>query len=273
MKRAASASWNVPPSEAWDVPDAAIDNEADDPVVPPGQHLVNELLEMYATEVLPATRLRSLCHWAMMAGVEEAVPYALCTKTSGHAQRKLDQALGFGSLDQSLYNDLAPMLSHVDDEREQALIAMMPPHESLLREVADHPDAASSWSVQMTDDQWIGAYNDHPVVKAANLEERRTILPLALYMDATAVPNATPWWCSRFTSWPQGDDTWHSQCASRNFVTADAGAGTRCTSCTLASIGRWLPCPKAQCPRHATTKHRGVLKTSNARRYKASRWD
>ena len=144
------------------------------------------------------------------------------------------------------------MLSHVDDEKEQALIAMMPPHESLLREVADDPDAASSWSVQMTDDQWIGAYNDHPVVNAATL------------------PNAAPSWCSRFTSWPQGDDTWHSQCARRNYVTADAVSGTRCT---LASIGRWLPCPKAQCPRHATTKHRGVLKTSNAKRYKVSRWD
>ena len=52
-------------------------------------------------------------------------------------------------------------------------------------------------------------------------------------------------------------------------MTADAGAGTRCTRCTLASVGRWLPCPKAQYPRHATTKHRGVLKTSNARRHRS----
>ena len=130
------------------------------------------------------------------------------------------------------------MLSRVDDEKEQALIAMMPPHESLLREVADHPDVASSWSVQMTDDQWTGAYNDHPVVKAATL------------------PNAAPSWCSRFTTtWPQGDDTWHSQCARRNYVIADAVSGTRCT---LASIGRWLPCPKAQCPmgfRAVVVKH------------------
>ena len=74
MKRAASASWGVPPSEAWDVPQAVIDYEDDDPVVPPGQHLVNELLDMYATGVLPATRLCSLCPWAMLA--------ALFTKTS-----------------------------------------------------------------------------------------------------------------------------------------------------------------------------------------------
>ena len=140
MKRAASASWDVPPSEAWDVPQAPIDYEDDDLVVPPGQYLVNELLEMYAAGVLPATRLCSLCLWA----VEEAAPYALSTKTSGHAQRKLDQALGFGRLDQRLYKVHPPMLSHVDDEKEQALIAMIPPHESLLREVADHPDAASS---------------------------------------------------------------------------------------------------------------------------------
>ena len=144
MKRAASASWDVPPSEAWDVPQAPIDYEDDDLVVPPGQHLVNELLEMYAAGVLPATRLCSLCRWAKMAGVEEAAPYTLSTKTSGHGQRKLDQALGFGRLDQRLYNVQPPMLSHVDHEKEQALIAMIPPHESLLREVADHPDAASS---------------------------------------------------------------------------------------------------------------------------------
>ena len=174
----------MPPSEAWDVPEAAIDFEHDDPVVPPGQHLVNELLETYATGVLPATRLCSSCHWAMMARVEEAAPYALCTKTSGHAQRKLDQALCFGRLDQRLCDVQAPMLFHV--EKEQALIAMMPHHESLLRGVADRPDAANSWSVQITDDQWIGAYNDHPVLKAANLEERRTICPLDLHMDATA---------------------------------------------------------------------------------------
>ena len=85
MKRAASASWDVPPSEAWDVPEAAIDYEDDGLVVPPGQHVVNEFLEMYAAWVLPATRLCSLCHQAMMAGVEEAAPYALCTKTSGQA--------------------------------------------------------------------------------------------------------------------------------------------------------------------------------------------
>ena len=63
MKRAASASWDVPPSEAWDVPQAPIDYEDDDLIVPPGQYLVNELLEMYAAGVLPATRLCSLCRW------------------------------------------------------------------------------------------------------------------------------------------------------------------------------------------------------------------
>ena len=253
------------------MPQAPIDHEDDDPVVPPGQRLVNELLEMYASGVF-CQRLVSapLCHWAMMAGVEEADRYALSTKTSGRVQWKLDQALGFGRLDQRMYNVPTPMLSHVDDEKEQALVAIIPSHECLLREVADQPDAASSWSVQMTEDQWIGAYNDHPVVKTASVEERRTIVPLALHMDATAFAKRDS--LVVFTVHFLATGRRHLAFAVRKSQLCDCecGAGTRCTRCTLASNGRWPPCPKAQCPRQATTKHRGVLKTSNGRRCKAN---
>ena len=172
--------WDVPPPE---LAQPQYDPNAE-PTPTPGELMVNELLELYAAGTMTASRLCTTCFYAAQAGVAEAKKYALSpTASSGHFQRKLDSALGFNQSDKHVYEVLTPMM--VDHERVTKPVIVRPPHESLAQELKDDPSLLDGWAERIQDEQWVGTYENHPVIRGASAAERASILPVALYMDAT----------------------------------------------------------------------------------------
>ena len=53
-----------------------------------------------------------------------------------------------------------------------------------MDEFNSNADVLRSWE-EHSDQAWIQAFEDHPVVKAASPEERSRIVPLGIYMDAS----------------------------------------------------------------------------------------
>ena len=147
---------------------------------------MKELIDPYLAGEISARRVCILCYYAAKAGIQEANPYALApTSPSGHFQRKLDQALHLGTEDEQLYIMDVPMTVR-GSKREQVATGTLPPHESLYREVAEHPEILSTWSEKIANNKWVDCFESHPVVLATPKKDRGSILPLALYMDASA---------------------------------------------------------------------------------------
>ena len=169
---------------AWDIPPAQYEADDDEFQISPGRRLVEELLELYSSGKMSAKRTCILMHWSYLAGVQEAKPYALHPDASstGHYQRKLASALGFGTVEKKLYTVDVPLV--VDGEREKAPVLMRLPHESLVEQFREEPELLADWKRRIHGDPWVEAFEQHPQIRGAGPDQRAKTLPLAIYMDA-----------------------------------------------------------------------------------------
>ena len=152
---------------------------------------MDDLHELYFSGKIDA---KTLCHlsWRLSnIGVESAVPYALSPMTqngnvqqSGHYQEKLDRAYDFRMQDAELYKFEVALRNHLSGDRENGIVYMQPIHECLARELDDRPELVEEWG-NIVSEPWIPAYELHPSIKGASLEERKRTFGIAIYMDAS----------------------------------------------------------------------------------------
>lgn len=184
MKRV--SPWDVPPSKRpWDIAPGRDESDDDEVQVHPGQRMVDELLESYLEGTLSAKKFCVVCYHAFHAGVEEARPYAFRpgAEETGHYQRKLDSALNFKADDDKLYSVDVPLTIHGERRKSSMLVRL--PHECLQEQLQNDPTVLTDWEANIQNETWVRAYEQHPLVRGASREDRRRVLPIALYMDST----------------------------------------------------------------------------------------
>jgi hypothetical protein len=128
------------PLNPW--PDAAADALAD------------YLIDLNLKQILSAKHTCTLAWWAWKAGLGIALAAIAMppTSPSGHYQRKLDSALGFGSiLKQQSYFAEVPAHNKFDVSRALATIPVLLPHEQIRREVVEHPELKDKLQVLVRD--------------------------------------------------------------------------------------------------------------------------
>ena len=156
-----------------------------------GEAFVDELIEAYLRGKPMSARLMCvLCYWAGKAGMQEASKYGLSpNNTGGHFQRKIDVALNLEQYDEHLYELDIPGQQRSEPTRGSLQVHINPPHEVLAAEVAKHPEILEKWRGRVSDEAWIPAYEEHPIVVDSGPAERQNLLPIALYMDKTPYTN------------------------------------------------------------------------------------
>ena len=155
--------------------------------------LMEELHELYFSGKIDAKILGSLAWRLQQLNIKEAEPFALAPTTingkkqqTGKYQRKLDAAYHFDYSDADLYPLQTPLRNHITGEREKDTIWLQPIHESLAKELDDLPELVEEWENTVGEPgSWIPAYEEHPAVQGASNEERKSLFPIAVYMDAT----------------------------------------------------------------------------------------
>ena len=150
-----------------------------------GESLVEELISMYLMgKPMTAKSLCTLCWYAKNAGVKPAKKYSFRVGApTGHYQRKLDSALGFKRFDGQLYEMTVPGYDRHGVEREPQTIHVIPPHESLSAELAEHPEILRDWREKVEGQRWIAEYEANPIIQNSSPDERAITLPIAMYMD------------------------------------------------------------------------------------------
>ena len=153
-------------AEDWDVPPDAPDYDSEDELPTPGQMFVSLLLDQYLCHGMYATTCAILMWWAYLGGIKEAEPYALKPNvSSGHYQERLTNALGFKKLDAELMTILIPAMNNLD-VREKVPLEVIPPHESIRRELDENPGLLETWHDCVENEEWIPAYEDHVIVQS-----------------------------------------------------------------------------------------------------------
>eukprot|EP00959_Pyramimonas_sp_CCMP1952_P454458 9469938-Pyramimonas_sp.AAC.1 len=163
-----------------------------------GNDLVELILDHYLTgRKISAKSVCILCWHAHGAGVEQAERFKLSpTSQSGKFQRKLDTALGFEEMDSRLYFMETPGVGRYDEARCPQTVSTTPPHEAIASEIEKDPYILESWSSKAVghEEEWMKAYFNHPLVKSATPEERKRILPIALYQDKAPYTKDDSFW-------------------------------------------------------------------------------
>ena len=134
---------------------------------------------------LTAGHVCTFAHHLVKMGHPEAEPYALSPSSqTGKFQRKLDSVFGFDQIDDSLYEVPTPVRDVRTGRRKRKNIFAQPAHEALLAELDARVGLLETWQDKLDEAQeWIQAYEQHPLVAGASLSERKKILPVCIYMD------------------------------------------------------------------------------------------
>ena len=144
------------------------------------------LVLLNATHGMSAKHVCMICHYAMKSGMQGLGKFALHPEApTGHFQRKLDKALGFGQCSKikPLHYKLEVVgYNKYDASRTKHVITTLPCHEAMAREMEQNPSITPD---QILACEWASDYWEHAVVKGLSEEERTTRppLPCALYVD------------------------------------------------------------------------------------------
>ena len=152
---------------------------------------MEDLHELYFSGRIDGKILGHLSWRLSGLGVEDAEPFAVAPTTrsrrdqqSGRYQQKLDTAYGFKFDDNELYPIKVPMRDHLTGERDFDTVWIQPPHESMARELDEDEGVRRDWQDNIAD-PWIPAWEQHPRVRGATPEERRSMFGFSFYMDAS----------------------------------------------------------------------------------------
>ena len=156
------------------------------------EKLIDFLIDLYFGSVLNAVQLCTIMWYLALLGFEEyAGKYKMNPDSqSGKFQDKLNDAFGFRKEDKALYEMNLVVRNARTNRREVEKVHAVPAHESLKREIDENPGLLESWEDCMEEGaEWISSYMKHPAVAEASADERKRILPGALYMDGAAFQN------------------------------------------------------------------------------------
>ena len=152
---------------------------------------MGDLHELFLSGKIDARIMGHLSHRIHKCGVEQAGQYAVPPMTkhgnvqqTGKYQKKMDSAYGFSVMDQELYPVDTALCSHITGEREVETVWMQPLHESLAGELESNPELVDKWEA-CAQHRWIDAYEQHPEVQRCRPEDRKYLMPCAIYMDAS----------------------------------------------------------------------------------------
>ena len=144
-------------------------------------NLARMLLDKYYGGKWQATDICKLCHcckeWGMTGAVAEMArkPGLATGKYNAHMKKVLglyDNEEKFMKLD-------LPCSDSSDGSRTTVPLPVLPPHELLNKEYADHPELHDLLATAVRDDKMPPSYTEHAVVKASS----KTAKALALYVD------------------------------------------------------------------------------------------
>jgi hypothetical protein len=149
-----------------------------------GERLSEFLIRLRITGVLSAKQTCILAWWAKRAGAigpvgEFGAPPDL--PSTGHYQRRIDAFLKLEKDGVEYYINEIPGQDKASAERVVHHIEMMPPHESLQRELTASPGVLSQIEDSVRNSEWASNYRTHPVVQAS--EPGEVVVPIALYTD------------------------------------------------------------------------------------------
>ena len=172
--------------DEWVGPDIASDVPTPEEA---GARLTELLLEKFNSGKWLATDVCKTAYWAAHLGGVKGPVDELAKRPglpSSHYSRHLKQVLGLVGNDETLQHLSILSSDSVDGSRINYALPVLPPHEMLNTEIADHPGTlATKLAEFVRDDKLPPVYMDHPVAKASGY----TAQPIALYVDGVPTTN------------------------------------------------------------------------------------
>lgn len=196
-----ASHWSAMPAKPWDKPSgrsswdrpaedapASADEEDEDPENPSTPEAATDalsdmLIDMVLKRSLSAKQACNIAWYAMKAGLGGSIAEMALkpSSSSGHFQRKLDAVMGHQqAIQQTLYELDIPSYNRHQVEREVRRIPVLPPHEAIVREVAETPELRAKLADVVSHRAFPDDYYNHPVVRSA---PPGTVFPLQLFVD------------------------------------------------------------------------------------------
>jgi hypothetical protein len=144
-----------------------------------GVQLSELLLRCNVDGRLSAKDLCTIAYWASKAGALGPVRSLAHNPEapSGHFQRHLDRVAGLRGAPDTFMHLQVPGHTKYNAERDVQEVKVLPPHESLNKEVVRDPGILD----QIRPEEWPPSHGEHQVVRA---NRGGRVVPLALYLDA-----------------------------------------------------------------------------------------
>jgi hypothetical protein len=143
---------------------------------------VDMLIGLYMASAISGQMFTTLCYWAGVGGLRGDVPkFGLKPSTiPGHCTRHLNKLLGFEQLKHKGYCLEVPGRRKHDISRTKFNVEVIPPHESILAEIAEDPSVLIRLQEAKSTNDLPPSYTQHPIVLNNPNDD---VLPMALYMD------------------------------------------------------------------------------------------